>query len=214
MISIIIPCYNEEKNIGFLLKEIKKIEQKDKEIIVVDNGSKDRTREIVKQFNNVKLITENRKGKGLAMIKGAKESRGNILIFIDGDYSYSPKFIPKVLEPILMGENDIVYGSRFLKDSKRKMRFLRWLGNNFFSFLGYLLYKRKLDFLTGFFAIKRDKFFDLNLKSKGFEIETEIFKKVVSKKFKIAQVPIEYKANKDSKINPIFDGLKIFFTLF
>ncbi len=214
MISIIISCYNEEKNIGFLLKEIKKLGLKDKEIIVVDNGSKDRTREIVKQFNNVKLIIENRKGKGLAMIKGAKNSGGNILVFIDGDYSYSPKFIPKVLEPILMGGSDIVYGSRFLKDSKRKMRFLRWLGNNFFSFLGYLLYKKKLDFLTGFFAIRRDKFFGLNLKSKGFEIETEIFKKVVSKKFKISQVPIEYKANKDSKINPIFDGLKIFFTLF
>lgn len=213
MISIIIPCYNEEKNISFLLDEINKLKIKDKELIVVDNGSDDKTSEVVKMFDNVKLIIEKKRGKGFAVRKGAKESRGDVLVFIDGDNSYSAKFIPKLLKPILKGEKDIVYGSRFLKKSKTKISKLRLIGNKFFSLLGYFLCKKKLDFLTGLFAIKKDKFLELVLNSKGFEIETEIFKKSVKKDFRISQVPIEYQANKESQINPIFDGLKIFLTL-
>lgn len=212
MISIIIPCHNEEKNIGFLLEKLEKINLRNKEIIVIDNGSRDKTSEIVKNFNNVRLIFEGKRGKGFAMKKGAKEARGEILVFIDGDNSYSPNKISK-LASMVRKENDIVYGSRFLKDSKTKISIVRLLGNKIFSLLGYLLHKKKLDFLTGFFAIKKEKFFELNLQSNGFEIETEIFKKAIKRDFKISQVPIEYRANKESKIHPILDGLKIFFTL-
>ncbi len=210
-ISVIVPCYNEEKNIIKVIEGIKKNLKSDFEIIVVDNNSEDATFKKAKA-SGVIVIKEKIRGKGRAMISGAKRARGDILVFIDGDNSYSPKFILRVLNPILGDESDIVYGSRFLKNSKVKISKFRFLGNKFFSFLGSF-YQKNTDFLTGFFAIKKKIFFELNLNSKGFEIETEIFKKAVNKKLKIKEVPIEYKSNKNSKLNPLVDGFKILKTL-
>ena len=105
---------------------------------------------------------------------------------------------------------DIVYGSRFLADSETDISFIRHLGNKFFFLIGNLLYRKKTDFLSGFFAIKKDKFLELNLKSNGFEIETEIFIKAVKKRLKIGEVPIKYTRNGDSKLNPLKDGLPFF----
>jgi len=212
MISIIIPCYNEEKNIYYLLKKIEKLKIKDSEVIVVDNKSEDRTPEVAKKFN-VKVVFEKKVGKGNAIRKGVKESVGDILVFIDGDNSYSPEFIPSLINKIQSGKADIVYGSRFLKESKTKINFLRLIGNKFFSFLGFLFYQKKTDFLTGLFAIKKEKIFEINPKSRGFEIETEIFSKAVKKNLKIEHIPINYKNNKKSELNPFIDGFKIVFTL-
>lgn len=213
MISVIIPCYNEERSINFLLQDIKKLRLKDIEIIVVDNGSTDKTRQIVKNFDNVKLLFEKKRGKGYAMKKGAEKAKGEILVFIDGDNSYFAGHILNLAKNIELKNFDIVYGSRFLKGSKTKISFFRLIGNKLFSFLGFLLYRKKIDFLTGLFAIKKNKFFEINPRSSGFEIETEIFKKSVKKGLKISQVPVRYRANNQSKINPLFDGLKILFTL-
>lgn len=212
LISIIVPCLNEAQNIGKVISGIKKNINSDFEVIVVDNNSQDKTAEIARS-KGVKLIKENKKGKGIAIMKGVSVAKGNFLVFIDGDGSYYPEFISKIINKLIKSESDIVYGSRFLKESKAKISSFRLFGNKFFSFLGFLLYNQRVDFLTGFFAIKKDKFFKLKLESTGFEIETEIFKKAIKKKLKINQIPIRYKANKESKINPIIDGFKIFFTL-
>lgn len=212
LISIIVPCLNEAQNIGKVINGIQKNINTSFEIIVIDNNSQDKTAEIVKS-KGVRLIKEKRQGKGSAIIKGAKTAKGKFLVFIDGDGSYSAEFIPKIIKRLTKSESDIIYGSRFLKDSKAEISFLRLIGNKVFSFLGQLLYGKKADFLTGLFAIRKNNFSDLKLRSNGFEIETEIFKKAIKKNFKISQVPITYKANKESKINPILDGFKIFYTL-
>lgn len=211
MISIIVPCYNEEKNIGKVIDKIKKYLHSKFEIIVINNNSTDKTSEVAKE-KKIKVEFEEKKGKGNAMIKGAKKANGNILVFIDGDNSYSAKFISNVIKPIEKREAQIVYGSRFLKKSKTKISFFRFLGNKLFSFLSSF-YRKNTDFLTGLFAIKKDIFFNLDLKNKGFEIETEIFKKAIKRNLKIKEVPISYKANKSSKINPLVDGFKILKTL-
>lgn len=212
MNNIIVPCHNEEKNVLKVIKKVKKFTNYNFEIIVVDNNSKDRTFEKARK-SGVIVIKERRKGKGMAMFAGAKKAKGEILIFIDGDDSYSPKAIQKMVNLLRGKEDCIVYGSRFLKESKTNISFFRLIGNKFFSFLGRIIYKKNTDFLTGFFAIKKESFLSLDLKSTGFEIETEIFTKSVKKNFRIEEVPIEYKAKKESKINPIVDGMKILITL-
>ena len=212
-ISIVIPCYNEEKNIGKVIDRARKNNFSNPEIIVVDNNSQDKTSKISRNKGAI-IVKEEKIGKGRAMRRGAMKARGEILVFIDGDNSYSAEFIGKIIDPLIKKESNIVYGSRFLKSSKIKISTLRLIGNNFFSFLGNLLYGKKADFLSGFFAIKKDNFFELNLKSNGFEVETEIFTKGANKDFNIGQVPIIYTANQTSRINPFIDGIKIFYTLF
>ena len=198
-LTVIIPAKNEEKSIKEVIESMKD-KLPNAEILVVDNGSCDKTSEIVKG-NGVKVIKEPKKGKGNAMRLGAGTAKGEILIFIDGDGSYSSQNISDLINPILNEGIDIVYGSRFLSNSKRRIGLIRYVGNKIFSFLGSLLFQKTTDFLTGFFAIKRNKFLELNLKSDGFEIETEIFAKAVIKGLKIKEVPIEYIKNGDSKLN-------------
>lgn len=213
MISIIIPTLNEEKNISRVIDSLKKAVPLNSEIIIVDSGSTDRTLEIARG-KNVKSYQLAVKGKGRAMKLGAEKAKGKILVFIDGDGSYSPNSIYQIITPILKEEIDIVYGSRFLPDSKRKMDFIRYFGNKLFSFSGSLLYKKTTDFLTGLFAIKKEKFLELNLESNGFEIETEIFTKSIKNKLKVKEIPIKYVKNGDSKLNPLKDGFKILTILF
>ena len=131
MISIIIPALNEEKTIRGVINDTRLILPK-AEILVVDNGSCDYTLRTSKE-NGAEVIRELKKGKGNAMRAGAKVAKGDILIYMDGDRSYSAIHIPDLIKPILEENKDIVYGSRFLPSSKRKMNFIRYVGNKIFS---------------------------------------------------------------------------------
>lgn len=213
MISIIVPTLNEERNIERVIDNLKKFTFLDCQIMIIDGGSQDRTVSIVKD-KGIQVYQLDAKGKGRAMRLGADKAKGEILVFIDGDDSYSPQNIHDLIKPILKEEIDIVYGSRFLPSSKRKMSFIRYVGNKLFSFSGSLLYRKTTDLLTGFFAIKRKKFLEPSLESNGFEIETEIFTKAAINKLKIKEVPIKYTKNEGSKLNPLRDGLKILAVLF
>jgi len=208
MVSVIISTLNEEENIGKVIDSLKKTTPLNSQIIVVDSGSQDRTAKIAKE-KDVEVYQLNMRGKGRAMRLGVEKAKWKILVFIDGDGSYSCHNINDLINPILEGGADMIYGSRFSPGSKREMSLVRYLGNKLFSFLGSLLCGKRTDFLTGFFTIKKNKFLELDLKSQEFEIETEIFVKAVRRNLKIGEVPIEYVKSGKSKLNPLKDGFKI-----
>ena len=210
MISIIIPVFNEEKTIGEVIDGVKKYVPSGSEILVVNNNSTDMTRDIALS-KGIKVIAENEQGKGRAVLAGAKHSNGDILVFIDGDNSYPPESISQLVKPILDGKKEIMIGSRFL-GKPITINFLRGVGNKVFTWLASKMYCRTTDLLTGMIAIKKDKFLSLNLKSSGFEIETEVFIKSCKINLRRGEIPISYQ-ERGSKLNPLTDGFKILITL-
>ena len=195
---MIICTKNEEKYIGETIKRIKKAGRY--EIIVVDKSS-DNTPIIARELG-ARVIKQKNNGKGNAMRLGARKARGRYLVFVDGDNSYEVEKIPKMVS--LLKNCGIVYGWRIF----RKQKLLRLLADRLANFLVWMFhgYKTK-DLLTGFFAIRRDDFLNLNTKEKGFGIETEIFMKVYNK-FKICHIWTKYNNREDSKL-----GLKSMFEI-
>lgn len=210
-ISVIIPTYNEGRSVGRVIDEVRKFVPKNSEIIVVDGGSKDETVDVAKS-RGAKVIELHRLGKGLAVRKGAEAANGDILVFIDGDNAYPASSIPSLIEPILKGECDLVRGSRFLKGSSEMSSFRR-VGNKIFTTLASSLYSKTTDLLTGMYAVRREKFLSLNVRSLDFAFETELFVKAHKFNLKGREVPISYRAGPRSKLHPIKDGFKILLKL-
>lgn len=207
-LTIIIPAINEEEKIGQVIDEVKSI-LPGEEVLVVDNNSKDRTEEIARS-KPARVIREMRIGKGNAMLAGAHAATGAMIVFIDGDGEYAAGVLSRLIEPIRNNRYDLVYGSRFLAGSKRKnMSIMRYLGNRFLTIIASLLYRHTSDLLTGVFAIRKDRFLDLDLRSRGFEVESEIFIKAVRMGLKITEIPCSYTARKSSRLNMLTDGAKI-----
>jgi len=191
MISIIIPTYMEEKNIGLVIKsikkEMKKIEKK-YEIIVVDKYSKDKTTKIAKRLGAKVLYDEF--GKGSALIKGFNSAKGKILISIDADLSNRAEELPLLIDAVEDGF-DACFGSRFIIGGKTEdMSLLRYIGNKFFVMLVNLLYRTKYtDLCYGYRSFKKSAVKKMDLKEKGFGIETEMSIKAVKKGLKVIEFP-------------------------
>ncbi len=189
--SIIIPTKNEEESIAKVICSIPRTIAKSSEIVVVDN-SNDMTREIAERLG-VKVIHEKKSGKGRAMKTGVKRSKGDILIFLDGDGTDPPAYIPKLLEKLQKA--NIVFGCRAMKDFKSDdmmtRRIFKLYGASIrpiFQMIG--LYVR--DPLAGFRVMRRKDWDKLNLKSNGFEIEAEMNVKAIEEEFVIKEVAIPH----------------------
>jgi glycosyltransferase involved in cell wall biosynthesis len=213
-ISFVIPTLNEEKNIGKLLSEIKKVMKNKKinyEIIVVDGHSTDNTVKIARRFN-VKILYD-KLGKGSALRKGFKAAKGDVIISIDADLSHEPKEIGLLLEGIKAGY-DICMGSRFIQGGGTKdMEWYRKLGNKFFVFLVNLIYGTHFsDLCYGYRAFKKSALNKMKLTTNGFGIETEILIEAAKKGLKIIEVPsFEKKRNSgEGKLKTWKDGWEIF----
>lgn len=193
-VSIIIPAYNEEDAIERTIAEVKKLNL-NKEIIVVDDGSKDSTVAIVRKIEGVKIIEHHiNRGRGAAIKSGIENSSGEIICTQDADMEQLPSDIPRLIKPILNSEAEVVYGSRF-RDPKNSetSTWLRILGNKFFAFLGDILFGQQLtDVYTGSKCYSRKVFELIRLESDGFEQEVEILAKLSRKKIKITEIPIRY----------------------
>lgn len=207
-LSVIIPAYKEEKNILSILKAVTALKKTDlhgldREIIVVDDGSDDRTYELASQIRAIKLIRhEKNMGKGAAVRTGIDNSTGEIVVIQDADLEYNPREIPKLLKEFL-GGSEIVYGSRFMGNAER-MSFTHNLGNKFLSFATSILYGQKItDMETCYKMFRRDVIKDMRLEGRGFEIEPEITAKLLKKGYRIREIPINYVAREKSekKIN-------------
>jgi len=203
-VSIVIPTKNEEKNIGYVLKDIKKFFEEKKdikyEVIIVDAYSKDRTVEIAKKFGAKVIFDEF--GKGSALIKGMKRAKGDIIISMDADCSNRVNELELLISGIKAGY-DVCMGSRFLQGGGTgDMPLIRKIGNKFFVFLVNLLYHANYsDLCYGYRSFKRSAIKKLNLEEKGFGIETEISIKAVKEKLKVLEVPSFEKPRKFGKGN-------------
>ncbi len=192
-ISVIMPVYNERNTIGEILRQVQEVNI-DKEIIIVDDGSTDGTQELLKCLGkDIRVIYQaHNRGKGEAIKTALKEVRGDLVIIQDADLEYNPQDYYKLIQPIVEGKADIVYGSRFLGDNKFTVSGHYW-GNRFLTFVTNLLYGSKLtDMETCYKVFKRDILKSMELEAVSFDFEPEVTARVLKKGYKILEVPISY----------------------
>ena len=194
-VSIIVPVYNEESSVGTVLLRLLKVCRRlpSWEIIVVDDGSTDRTAERVVRFNPVRLVRHDvNQGKGAAISTGLKNSEGDVIVVQDADLEYPPEDVPRLLEPILAGRADVVFGSRF-KGECLGMSFFHFVGNKILSLATSLLYGVLVsDVMTGHKAFSRRAIKSCELSERGVAVETEIASRSLKNCCRFAEVPIKY----------------------
>lgn len=213
-LSIIIPCYNEEETIKDLLDCLFKVKFPiEREIIIVDDGSRRNHREIIKEeikTNKIKFIRLPRnQGKGVAIRVGLRYATGDIFIIQDADFEYFPTDIPKLLEPILNKEVNVVYGSRFTTKPKNMAK-THYYANMLLTKITNFIYNVNLtDMETGYKLFTKSVLNNITLNTREFEFEPEITAKIILNGFKIKELPIQYHYRKfgAAKINWL-DGLE------
>lgn len=212
MISVIVPVFNEEGNIFNVIEKIRRSTSKNDEIIVVDDGSTDNTVLEIKKSNCILIENKINKGKGRSLINGLNKSKGDIIVFIDGDGQDDPTELFKLIDGINK-DYDFVIGSRFVpeKNSKNKrydqksLSPVNFLGNKALTFLINKLFSLNIyDSQSGFKCFKREKIEKLNLTSMRYEIETEIIIKSKKNNLKILEVPV-YRYERQNGLSSLFD---------
>jgi glycosyltransferase involved in cell wall biosynthesis len=197
ILSVVMPVYNEK---AMVLKTVEKVLKLDivKELIIVDDGSTDGTRELLRNSRfdeRVKMIFhEKNMGKGAALRTGFREATGEVVVMQDADMEYDPDELPILIKPIWDGVADVVYGSR-LSGGKPQRVYLFWhkVGNDFLSFLTNLLYNTTLtDMETGYKAFRREVIKAIDIKSNDFSVEPELTAKVLKKELRVYEMPISY----------------------
>lgn len=229
-LSIIIPVYNEEKTIGEVLKKIDHLTIPDvkKEIVVVDDGSKDRTPSVIKKFisknTSIKYFHHERnRGKGAALRTGMKYATGDYITIQDADLEYNPNDIPELLKPIVNKKAKVVYGTRLdrlpnFNGEERTPRFLmQYLGNRLLSLATSILYGNWLtDMETCYKVFPRKAVTYTDLQAKSFDFEAEITAKLLKKGYKIMEIPITANPRtyaEGKKLRPFREGYKAIVTL-
>ncbi len=196
-LSIIIPAYNEKKTIEEIIRRVQAVEVGlEKEIIVVDDFSQDGTRQILEKLieANLKVFFHSKNmGKGAALQTGFSQAEGDILLIQDADLEYDPKEYARLLEPILDGRADAVYGSRFLGGPHRVLFFWHYLGNKVLTTFCNILSNLNLtDIETCYKVFKKEVLNSIKLRSKRFGFEPEITLKLAKLKCRIYEVPVSY----------------------
>lgn len=226
LVSIIIPVYNEQNLIKKLLKKVNAVKNIKKEIIIINDGSSDNTREILKsECQNLfdKLIDcKKNKGKGYACRLGIKKAKGQIIIIQDGDLEYNPKNYTRLIKPILHNKSKVVYGSRVLKGAKRTrpktLSFaIRIFANHFLTFLSNILNNQNLtDAHTCYKVFLSKDIKKIDLQEDGFNFCPEITTKISKLNLNIVEVPIDYygRTVDEGKKIQFLDGFRAIYCLF
>jgi glycosyltransferase involved in cell wall biosynthesis len=210
-LTVIMPVFNEYQTIEEIISRVIAVGLAT-EIIVVDDGSTDGTRELLRELDEkypeLKLILHDRnRGKGAAVRSGIAEASSEYLIIQDADLEYDPRDYHAILKPMQEGLADVVYGSRFLGAPRRTSMFWHMIANKMLTLMTNILYNSILsDMETGYKLFKREIITSIPLKSKRFNFEPEITAKLLKRKIRIYEVPITFNPREYSEGKKI--GLK------
>ena len=195
-LSVIIPCYNEKATIKAITERVIAVE-KAAEIIIVDDGSTDGTREILGTLQDYPLVQviyhERNQGKGAALRTGFAAAQGDVILIQDADLEYDPRDYPALLRPIEEGIAKVVYGSRCRGGPSKTMFFWNMIANKLLTLMTNILYNTILtDMETCYKVFRREVVQQIPLRARGFEFEPEITAKVLKRGHRIYEVPISY----------------------
>ncbi len=219
-ITVLIPVYNEVNTLLPILERVEKTDYcgLEKEIILIDDYSTDGTRNLYTDLPHKVLYHSQNRGKGAALKTGLADATGDIIIIQDADLEYNPEDYPNLINLILNGEADVVYGSRFLNlDVSNTAVKLNFYANKFLTFLTNILFKTKLtDMETCYKAFRADFIKDINIESERFDFEPEITAKMLKKGARFKEVPISYngRSYQEGKKISFIDGVDAILTLF
>jgi glycosyltransferase involved in cell wall biosynthesis len=195
-LSVVIPVFNEKGTITEIVRRVQATGLAD-EILLIDDGSTDGTREILRTLEAAPGVTvllhEKNQGKGAALRAGFRRARGDIILVQDADLEYNPAEYPALLEPIESGQADVVYGSRFLGSKRRVTMFWHMVANQLLTLATNLLYNSILsDMETGYKVFRADLLKGISLQANRFDFEPEITAKVLKRKARLFEIPISF----------------------
>lgn len=211
-VSIVIPTLNEEQSIGLVLEGIRRQLPK-AEIIVVDS-SDDKTAEIASSFGAI-VIKQDKKGYGAAIRAGLNRAKGRILAFMDGDGTYDPSDLKRLIDIVRRGDTDVATGLRF-SSKPVGMSTARYIGNSIVNMVFSLLFLKKIrDTQTGMKVFSKDTYLKMSLKENGMPFSTEVLTEACRKSLRIAEVRIGYYSRIGaSKLSIFKDGVRILLFMF
>jgi glycosyltransferase involved in cell wall biosynthesis len=220
--TIIIPCFNEIRSIGIILERVKKNININDNIIIVDDGSYDGTREFLKSIDEKNIIIkfhEKNIGKGEAIKTALNNELNEIIIIQDADLEYNPSDYNFLIKPYIETDADIVYGSRFIGTNNyvRVHLFWHYLANKILTFICNIFTNLNMtDMETGYKSFKRESITSIDLEEKSFGIEPEITIKLAKKKYKFYEVPISYagRAYDEGKKIGLKDAFRAIYCIF
>lgn len=215
-LSVIIPVYNEVESIKTIIQRVQATKLAH-EIILVDDGSKDGTRDILKTLDGKKglrvILHEKNQGKGAAVRTGMAAAKGDVLLIQDADLEYDPRDYPELLKPIQEGLADVVYGSRFLGRAHRVTMFWHMVANKSLTLMTNILYDTILtDMETGYKVFRKEVIEGMTIRANSFNFEPEFTAKILKRKYRIFEVPItfnprDYSQGKKIKLHDAFEAV-------
>jgi len=198
-LSVVIPVFNEAKTIDEIIDRVRSVDlDLDVEIVLVDDcstdGSRERIAELAEQDDIRAFFHDSNAGKGAALRTGFAQVAGEIVLIQDADLEYDPRDYPRLLQPILDGRSDVVYGSRFVTgESRRVLYFWHYLANRFITLVSNAFTNLNLsDIETCYKVFRREVVDRLDIREKRFGVEPEITAKVAKMRYRVYEVGISY----------------------